>query len=209
MFVGYSPAFPVLRDCSPRGGRTTSLNPFRAPALCVLAVIGAACGGAARSLPPTTTIRPVTSASLEQVVRAGQLVLQLPSSWSVGSGICRCGWEHPTGNVGQRPAGGGVLCSCSMEEADAASGLHLYEGSTGLIQGGKPEVVNGLQALVSVDTTTATMTATFREWISGSRSARPRLPAHLPPDCDSWPSRRRSWRRSRATRAAWGSADPD
>ncbi len=67
-----------------------------------------------------------------------------------------------------------------MEEADAASGLHLYEGSTGLIPGGKPEVINGLQALVSVDTTTATMTATFPgvdQWITISPAPPPGTPS--------------------------------
>ncbi len=56
-----------------------------------------------------------------------------------------------------------------MELATAASGLHLYEGSTGLLPGGKAEVINGLQALVSLDTATATMTATFPgvdQWIT-------------------------------------------
>lgn len=69
-----------------------------------------------------------------------------------------------------------MLCGCPMESATAASGLHLYEGSTGLIPGGKPAVINGLQALVSVNTSTATMTATFPgvdQWITIS-------PAPLP-----------------------------
>jgi len=168
--VGLSTNVLGLAGLHRRGGLTTSLNPFGAAALCVVAVIGAACGGAAQSVPQTTTIRPVTSVSLEQAVRAGQLILQLPASWSVGSGTCRCGWGIPdTATLDNGPQAGGVLCSCPMESATAASGLHLYEGSTGLIPGGKPEVINGLQALVSVDPSTATVTATFPgvdQWIT-------------------------------------------
>jgi hypothetical protein len=152
------------------GGRTTSLIALRAPALCVLAVIGAACGGVVRSANPTTTTRPVASASLKQVVRAGQLVFSLPSSWAVGYGTCRCGWGEPdTATLDNGPQGGGVVCNCPAEGATAPSGLHLYVGSTGLIPGGKPAVINGLQASVSLDTSTATMTATFPgvdQWIT-------------------------------------------
>ncbi len=61
------------------------------------------------------------------------------------------------------------MCNCPAEGATAPSGLHLYVGSTGLIPGGKPTVINGLQASVSLDTSTATMTATFPgvdQWIT-------------------------------------------
>ncbi len=67
-----------------------------------------------------------------------------------------------------------------MERADVASGLHLYEGSTGLIPGGEPQVINGLQALVSVDATTATVTATFPgvdQWITISPAPPPGTPS--------------------------------
>ena len=63
------------------------------------------------------------------------------------------------------------MCGCPEESSNALSGLHLYEGHTGLIPGGKPTVINGLQALVSLDTSNGTMTATFPgvdQWITMS-----------------------------------------
>jgi len=112
----------------------------------------------------------VASVSLEQVVRAGQLVFSLPSSWAIGYGTCRCGWGEPdTATLDNGPQGGGVACNCPAEGGNAPSGLHLYVGSAGLIPGGKPAVINGLLASVSLDTSTATMTAIFPgvdQWIT-------------------------------------------
>ena len=62
-----------------------------------------------------------------------------------------------------------MACNCPAESSNAPSGLHLYEGYTGLIPGGKPAVIHGLQALVSVDASKGTMTATFPgvdQWIT-------------------------------------------
>lgn len=142
---------------------------MRTSVLCALAVLGTACGGAARSIHSTTTTRLPPAASL-QGVAAGRLTFKLPSSWRVGYGMCRCGWGEPsTATLDNGPQGGGVACSCPNESGDPPSGLHLYEGHTGLISGGTPTVINGLQALVGLDTSNATMTATFPgvdQWIT-------------------------------------------
>jgi hypothetical protein len=56
-----------------------------------------------------------------------------------------------------------------MESGNAPSGLHLYEGQTGLISGGKPTMIGGTQALVGLDASKATMTITFPsvdQWIT-------------------------------------------
>jgi hypothetical protein len=147
-----------------------SLKPLRVSALCVIAILVTACGGTARSIHPTTTTRPLVAASLQQVVTAGQLSFRIPSSWTVGHGICRCGWGEPsTATLDNGPQVGGVACSCPMESSDAPSGLHLYEGQTGLTSGGSPTVIHGLRALVGLDTSSATLTATFPgvdQWIT-------------------------------------------
>lgn len=147
-----------------------SLRPLRASALCAIAVLVAACGGAARSIHPTTTTRPLAAASLPRAVIAGQLTFKIPSSWTVEHGTCRCGWGEPsTATLDNGPQEGGVACSCPMESSDAPSGLHLYEGQAGLISGGKPTEINGLRALVGLDMSKATITATFPgvdQWIT-------------------------------------------
>jgi hypothetical protein len=132
--------------------------------------MAAACGGAEQSVRPSTTTRPRALAALQQVVRTGQLTFKLPSSWVVAFGSCRCGWGTPdTATLDNGPQTEEVTCSCPAEAANALSGLHLYEGSTGLIPGGKPTVINGLRVLVSLDTSNAMMTATFPgvdQWIT-------------------------------------------
>ena len=153
-----------------KGGRTTSLNRLVAPKLCMIALMGAACGEAGQSARPSTTTRPRALASLQQVVRTGRLTFKLPSSWVVGYGVCRCGWGTPdTATLDNGPQTEQVICNCPAVSDNAPSGLHLYEGSTGLIPGGKPTVINGLRVLVSVDTSNATATATFPgvdQWIT-------------------------------------------
>jgi hypothetical protein len=158
-----------------------SLKPSRtSSALCVVAVLAAACGGAAQSVQPSTTTRPLAVArsttpplavaSLQRVVAAGRLTFQLPSSWIVGYGTCRCGWGEPnTATLDNGPQGGGVSCNCPAESDNAPSGLHLYEGQSGLISGGRPMVINGLQAFVALDVSTAMLIATFPgmdQWIT-------------------------------------------
>jgi hypothetical protein len=67
-----------------------------------------------------------------------------------------------------------------MESSDAPSGLHLYEGQAGLISGGSPTVINGLRALVGLDTSNATLTATFPgidQWITISPAPLSRNPS--------------------------------
>jgi hypothetical protein len=112
----------------------------------------------------------VGSDSLQQVIKAGRLMFKLPHSWAVGYGFCRCAWGKPdTATLENGPQKGGVACNCPAESSTAPSGLHLYEGQSGLISGGRPTVINGLQALVSLDTSNATMTATFpgvSQWIT-------------------------------------------
>ena len=163
------------------------LLPVRAPTLCVVAVVVAACGGAAQSVHPATT-RSAAPDRLTHVVRAGRLAFTLPSSWAVGQGVCRCGWGVPdTATLDNGPQGGGVVCYCPAESGTAPSGLHLYEGSTGLLPGGRPTVIDGVRALVTVDASTAMMTASFPavdQWISispapapGTRSVRSRQAA--------------------------------
>ena len=68
---------------------------LKTSALCVVAAVGTACGGAAQSIHSTTTTRPPAAASLQQVVTAGRLTFKLPSSWTVDYGTCRCGWGKP------------------------------------------------------------------------------------------------------------------
>jgi hypothetical protein len=147
-----------------------SLRLLRTPALCAIAVLGTACGGVAQSVHSTTTTRPVGSDSLQQVIKAGRLMFKLPLSWAVGYGVCRCAWGSPdTATLDNGPQEGGVACNCPAESSNAPSGLHLYEGQSGFISGGRPTVINDLEALVSLDTSNAIMTATFPgvdQWIT-------------------------------------------
>ncbi len=149
---------------------TMRLNPLRASALCVVAVLGAACGQATQSINRSRTTRPLEVASLQQAVAAGRLTFRLPSSWVVGYGTCRCAWGEPdTATLDNGPQEARVACSCPSESDRAASGLHLYEGQAGLISGGRPMVINGLHAFVGLDASTATLTATFPgtdQWIT-------------------------------------------
>ncbi len=135
----------------------------------MIVLMGAGCGGAEQTARPSATTRPKPLASLQQVVRTGQLTFKLPSSWVVGYGTCRCGWGAPdTATLDNGAQAEEVACNCPAEAADAPSGLHLYEGSTGLSPGGTPTVINGLRVFVSLDRSDATMTATFPgvdQWI--------------------------------------------
>jgi len=68
---------------------------------------------------------------------------------------------------------------CPEESGTAPSGLHLYEGQSGLVSGGSPTTINGLQAFVALDTSSVTMTVTFPgvgQWmtISAAPAARTR-----------------------------------
>ena len=154
------------------------VKPLRASALCVIGILVTACGGTAGSTHPTTTTRPLAVASLQQVVTTGQLSFRIPSSWTVGHGVCRCGWGEPsTATLDNGPLRGGVACNCPMESSDAPSGLHLYEGQTGLVSGGSPTVIHGLRALVGLDTSSATLTVTFPgfdQWITISPAPLPK-----------------------------------
>jgi hypothetical protein len=145
-----------------------SLRPLRTAALCVVSVLGAACGGVSQSAHPTTRPRAVTS--LQQIVTAGRLRFAIPSSWTVGHGYCRCGWGRPdTATLDNGPQRGGVACNCPAEAGDAPPGLHLYAGQGGLIPSGKRMTINGVQSLVGLDTSTAALTATFpsvNQWIT-------------------------------------------
>jgi hypothetical protein len=70
-----------------------------------------------------------------------------------------------------------------LESGTSPSGLHLYECQTGLIPGGKPTVINGIEALVSLDTSNAAMTATFPgvdQWVT-INPASPPVRASLSP----------------------------
>ena len=135
-----------------RGGRTMGLRPLKASVLCVVAVLATACGGVAQSVHPATTTRPSASAPQQQVVTAGRLTFAVPSSWTVGYGACRCGWGEPgTVTLDNGPQGGGVTCNCPEEAGDAPSGLHLYEGQSGLVPGGTPTTINGIGSLVRLD----------------------------------------------------------
>lgn len=154
-----------------------SLRRLSTPALCAIAVLGAACGGGVQSVHSTTATRPPTSIPLPQVIRAGRLMFKLPLSWAVSHGVCRCAWGLPdTATLDNGPEEGGVACNCPEESSDAPSGLHLYEGDSGLTSDGKPTVINDLQAVVSLDTSTATMTASFpaiNQWITISPGPQP------------------------------------
>ena len=149
--------------------QTMSVRQLRASAVCAITALAAACGGGAQSVHSATT-RPETSISLPQIVRAGRLAFKLPLSWAVSHGICQCAWGMPdTATLDNGPRDGGVACSCPEESSDAPSGLHLYEGESGLGSGGKPTVINGLQANVSLNTSNATMIATFpgiNQWVA-------------------------------------------
>jgi hypothetical protein len=97
-------------------------------------------------------------------------MFKIPLWWAVGYGVCRCGWGTPdTATLDNGPQEGGVACNCPNESSNAPSGLHLYEGQSGLTSGGRPAVINDVRALVSLDTSNATMTATFPgvdQWIT-------------------------------------------
>lgn len=137
------------------------LKSSRAPAVLAIALVCSACG-TGQSTRAATTTRPPAAASLPQVVDAGRLTFRLPTSWKVGYGTCRCGWGEPdTATLDNGPQEGGVACSCPLEPSDAPSGLHLYEGQSGLVYGGMSTMINGLHVMVGLDTTTATLTATF------------------------------------------------
>ncbi len=146
------------------------LRPLKASVLCVVAVLATACGGVAQSVHPATTTRPSASAPQQQVVTAGRLTFAVPSSWTVGYGACRCGWGEPgTVTLDNGPQGGGVTCNCPEEAGDAPSGLHLYEGQSGLVPGGTPTTINGIGSLVRLDRSNAVLTATFPgvdQWIT-------------------------------------------
>ena len=108
------------------------MSPVRlaVPALCIVAVMGTACGPAAQSVHSTTTTRSLAAASLQQVVADGRLAFKLPSSWVVGFGTCRCGWGEPdTATLNNGPQGGGTVCSCPMESSNAPSGLRQSAAS--------------------------------------------------------------------------------
>ena len=140
----------------------------------VLAALSAAAGCGAGSVavrPPSTPLR-TAPAALEQVVRAGRVTFRVPSSWSVGYGTCRCGWGMPgtvTLDNGRQDDRGRVTCSCPAEGADVPSGLHLYEGSSGLVRTGRAEVVHGLAVEVSSDPAGAQLSVavpTLDQWIT-------------------------------------------
>lgn len=142
--------------------------PIRTAVLCGIAVLGTACGAAtqsARSAPTTsttTTRPPPAAAELRRAVTAGRLRFTVPSSWTVGHGICRCNWGPPgTVTLDNGKQIGEVECSCPMESATAPSALHLYEGQGGLVPGGRSTVINGVRAFVESDPMAATLTATF------------------------------------------------
>lgn len=145
-----------------------SLRRFWVPPLCAIALLGTACGGVAQSVHSTTTTRP--AGPLQRVVEAGRLTFKLPLSWAVGDGLCRCAWGIPnTATLYNGPQEGGVVCSCPEMSDNASSGLHLYEGQGGLVAGGRPTVINNLHAFVSMDTSNATLVATFPsvdQWIT-------------------------------------------
>jgi hypothetical protein len=147
-----------------------SVKPLRTSLLCILAVLAAACGGTAQSVHPTTTTRPLDGPSLQQAVTAGRLTFKLPSSWVVSHGTCRCAWGEPdTATLNNGPQRGEVACGCPAESSIAPSGLHLYEGQTGLISGGRPTMIDGTRALVGLDTLRATLTVTIPgvdQWIT-------------------------------------------
>jgi hypothetical protein len=154
----------------PGDGTTIGLKRLAVSSLCIVAVMGTACGGTAQSVHSTTTTRPSAAASRQQVVSAGRLTFALPSTWAVGYGTCRCGWGEPdTATLNNGPQGEGPVCNCPMESSNAPSGLHLYEGQTGLIPGGTPTMINGIQAFVGMDISNASVTATFPgvdQWIT-------------------------------------------
>jgi hypothetical protein len=139
-----------------------------------------ACGGAATSGHAPSTVPPATSSAspLPKKVEAGHLTFRLPASWVVGYGTCRCSWGSPaTATLDNGPQQGGVVCNCPEESATAPSELHLYEGQGGLVGGGRPTVIDGSQATVSVDPSTTTVTATFPavdQWITISPAPEPR-----------------------------------
>ena len=151
--------------------------PLRAAVLCGIAALGTACGAATQSVrstttttTTTTTTRPPAEADLQQVVSAGRLKFTIPSSWTVGYGMCRCNWGEPgTATLNNGHQSGGVECSCPMVSGTAPSGLHLYEGQGGLVPGGAPTEINGVRAFVMMDPSTATLTATVPgvdQWIT-------------------------------------------
>lgn len=146
------------------------LRRLPAPALCALALLGAACGGGMQSVHSTTTTRAETSVPLTRVIKAGGLTFRIPRSWAVGYGVCRCAWGMPdTATLDNGPETGGVACNCPSESSDAPSGLHLYEGQSGLTPGGQSGMINGLQAVVSLDTSDATLVATvpaINQWVT-------------------------------------------
>ena len=138
-------------------------RPVRTAALGVVALLAAACGGGTASVrTTTTTTRPATVPAGLQAVTAGHLRFDLPASWTIGYGACRCSWGTPdTATLNNGAEEGGVACNCPMESSTAPSGLHLYEGQGGLISAGTPTEVGGGRALVELDSSTAVLTATF------------------------------------------------
>ena len=153
-----------------------SRRPWGVSALCVAAALGAGCGGAGTSIPATTMTRPPSGPSLRQVVTAGRLTFELPTSWTVGSGFCRCSWGKPdSATLNNGPQEGGVMCNCPMESSNVPSGLHLYEGQGGLVSAGMPTTINGARVLVEFDTSNTVLTATFPgvdQWITISPGPR-------------------------------------
>ena len=152
---------------------------LKIPTLCAIALLSSACGGAGKSVDSTTTSRPTGSDHLQQVVTAGSLTFKVPLSWTVGYGLCRCAWGSPnTVTLDNGPQSGRVVCNCPEMSDDAPSGLHLYEGQAALVAGGRPIVINNLHAFVSIDTSNATVIATFPsvdQWITigpGPQSAK-------------------------------------
>jgi len=134
---------------------------LRPVAPCVVALLASACGGVTTSAPTTTTTRPGSGAPLTRVVTAGRLAFELPASWTVGYGACRCSWGQPdTATLDNGSEEGGVACNCPMESTTAPSGLHLYEGQGGLVPSGDPTTVDGTRALVALDPAKAALTVT-------------------------------------------------
>lgn len=128
----------------------------------VVTVAAAGCGGGSASGPTTTSARP---APAWQTLTQGDIHFQVPASWPVARGVCRCPLDRSSATIdnGGEEASGG--CNCPAFEAVGPGDtrpLDLYAGTVGALPGGRlVRTRGGLTAQVVVDTTLATTTAIF------------------------------------------------
>jgi hypothetical protein len=135
-------------------------------------VLVAGCGGSpSANGTSSTTTRPVPTAGHRQTqtLTQGGIRFDVPATWAVAHGTCRCPTDRSTATLDNGSETPGVLCFCPNFRRAAPRVVALYAGSTGTVPGGRPvRTRGGLTAQVSVDATTASTTAVFPasgDWI--------------------------------------------